>query len=1156
MITSASLTGWVVVLAAAAGAGAAELPSPKTGGAGGSAVALLVLSDDGGVDARYEKELAAAGYRLSKCSFTSRLSAEYLRQFNVVVLTRLPFAGEKYQVGGERLAPLADNIKLLREYLEAGGGVLFEPAMSEFGEAYAQVYNRFLEPYGAAVLPQQLRDDAETKGAYAAGQVLPAAAPAGDGSGGHPITEGLKDVLYPIHVLRWDHAYSTTPIIVGKDWTVLAAGAATAGSHQAIDNSNVGPRLSDHRDLLAVRAVGKGRLAASAVHSYYTLTHAYSPAKNLGENDTGVIDGIVLNGEPSAPAAAGRPSDFGKLLDRTYRYLAAGSAAAGFGGKEVPLPAQPPRPAVQAAIDWHTAQPPPTWQHRVMRAWAGDTATYDELPDPDAAGELKFFKALIGPRSAASSGSGTVAEWRDAARKAGYSAVMFAETFADLDAAKWAALVRDCDAASDESFACLPGMDIQDDQGGRYLVLGARRFPDPTWLSKDGKDGKKLHAIRMLSLGWFGHVASVHRAGRTQLHPMMYKHYQGITVYTYDRKGKQIDDALHAYQWAISSDSNPIPIAAHELESPADVPAAATAGFQQVLPGVSLAAAVDYFRFALPHYFDCPLRYFISEGPVLSGWSIRNKDIGDRKEGRDHWRLGIAVRGEAGGPPIAEATLYDGLDVFRRWRGGSGAGGSGAGVSPSNPGAAPVTPSGAAAEPARHSQSAGDGGFRATVDGFHDAQREFMLLAADAKGRRVLSPGIRTVTRNWRLRCGDRQNWLGSLYIYTGWMMAPFGNYQLPLRNTREGGSAWIADGGGNPCVIFDFPYFSNHVQVMDVDVSTRYTDAGWEDIGGDAKGTFAVRPADFAEGRVRTTAFVPKTPKLAAARVDVWIRLKRDVEPDPRGPVWPVLAQPMGKNELLLLPGQPPRKLADVKAPVDLPAGSYVGGIITLDGSLLLDGRNIGLPAPAEGTLTLPKGKTFEASYLVLKTGSFLWTGVQTGYETDALAPAALAELGLAAKPPFALELTRGQLEGLAHTARLTAEAGGVAGRCTRTTADPLLLDVPLSIRGLNPRCQSAVWRADRDYLEYFSCFHDEGLVTLDADKPVDFYAGNIATCDSALFVEVVAWNATEAHFRLNNPTPRDITTTFETASAVRGFKPLRKEVTVPAGKSVEVRE
>lgn len=1092
-----SLLWGVVLPVVVASAWAADLADPAKGGLAGQPVAILALTDDGSIDAQYQKELETAGYRVVAESFCKVLSAEYLKQFNAVILTRLPYAGQRYQVSGERLEPLDGNLSLLRAYLDAGGGVLLEPAMSEFGEAYADTYNAFLAPYAARYIPEQLRDDAETKGAYAAGETV----------GRHAISKGLKTVLYPINVMRWDHAYSTTPLVLGDGWTALAAGKATSGTHQAIDNANVGPRLSENRKLLAIRTVGKGRLAVSAIHSYYTLTHAYYAQASIGENATGVIAGIALNGEKD-----GRLSDLGKLLDRTYRFLAAGSVATGFGGAVVALPPQPPAPTVNRVIDWKTVTLPPTWQHRVMRAWTGDDFSYDEMPDPRVQGELQYFKALIGPRTAYSSGKGTVKEYREAAIKAGYSAVVFAETFADLTKAKWDALLRDCDANTDATFACLPGMDIEDFQGGRYLVLCARRFPDPSWLTPDGK---KLQALRMISLGWYGQLASVHRSGRTALNPKMYKHYQGITVYTYDGKGNLIDDALHAYQWGVASDSNPIPVTAHELESPDQVATAAKTGFQQILPGVALPQAIDYFRFAFVHFFDCPVRYFISEGPLLDGWSIRNKDIGKPEENRDHFRIGIGVTGQ---DPIAEVTLYDSFDVAGRWF--------------------PNTPQ-----------------FRTLVDGPLEAQHLFLLLASDAKGKRVLSPGIRTVSRNWRLRCGDRQNWLGSAFIYTGWRNV-VGNYSLPLRNTREGGSNWLGTGGGNACNIYDYPFFSNHVQIVDIDVSTKYIDAGWEDIGGDAKSVYAVRPMDFAEGKIRTTYFTPKSAEFAAMRFDVTVRLKRPVEPDPKTDLLPIFASVMGKNELVILPGEPPRKLKDIKGPLKLPLGSYVGGVVTLSEGLCLSGRQIGYPIAAGDTLVLPEGKSYSASYLILKTGSYHWRQVDRGYEVDDKAERALAEMGFANALPFTFALQQGKLGGIASEATLAAENGGVAGTFTTSAKQPALLNLPLRIVGLNPRCAAAVWRADNPVLDYFDCFAGAGLVTFNPDKPVEFFAGNIVACNPDLFVSVVAWDSKEAHFRVNNPTHRDITTTFWTAPAIKGYKLLRKEITVKAGQSLDVVE
>ena len=154
------------------------------------------------------------------------------------------------------------------------------------------------------------------------------------------------------------------------------------------------------------------------------------------------------------------------------------------------------------------------------------------------------------------------------------------------------------------------------------------------------------------------------------------------------------------------------------------------------------------------------------------------------------------------------------------------------------------------------------------------------------------------------------------------------------------------------------------------------------------------------------------------------------------------------------------------------------------------------------------------------------------------------------------------------------------------------MLDNVPCEIRGLNPRVASAVWRSDTNRLEYFARFPEvgtvgyrgqpdgswkpelvkqdpfdtaqgrpfgvatgAGMLTFNADKTVDFYAGNVATCDPALFVSVVIWNEKEVWFRVNNPTDKDIETELATPAAIKGFKPVKQKITVRAGSSLDVK-
>jgi hypothetical protein len=117
------------------------------------------------------------------------------------------------------------------------------------------------------------------------------------------------------------------------------------------------------------------------------------------------------------------------------------------------------------------------------------------------------------------------------------------------------------------------------------------------------------------------------------------------------------------------------------------------------------------------------------------------------------------------------------------------------------------------------------------------------------------------------------------------------------------------------------------------------------------------------------------------------------------------------------------------------------------------------------------------------------------------------------------------------------------------------MLMYVPLLITGLDNDSEMVVWRSDSKFLDAFAAFEGQGYVSFDADKTVDFYAGNAAICDPELTVSMVIWDADTAWFRVHNPTDREIKSTFATPTAVKGFKAVKTTLTVPAGASVEVR-
>lgn len=1062
------------------------------------------------IDAQYKKELESQGFEVQAASLTDVLTADYLKQFGVIILHSFPREGFAYGAHGQDAVPFADNITLLHQYLSQGGSIIFMPSLYDYGNAQSVVYNEFLEPYGAQQITQQLREKDTPQsnpkdGNYEVGLIVQ----------GSPITKGLSTFLYPTNVLRFDDVYSTTPFDLDKNWQVLAKGSPASGTAKAISNGLVGERISENRDVFAIRSVGKGMLAVSGIHCYYTTTRPFSTEKGRGENATGVINGAVMHGEKD-----GRPSDYGKLLANTYRFFAQHAATQGIGvGAALPYPTQPEPKVVDARTDWTTQTTPPTWQHRIWRTLTTDNyPVYDSVPDPMAQGKIHHFKLLVGPRTATGGGSGTVAEYKAEAVKAGYAAVLFVQDFNSMNEKAWDAFVKECAKNSDANFVCLPGYEINDDYGGQFLVLGANSFPDATWLSQDGR---RLRQVNKLRFGNPAAVTVISRPGGSEIHPKMHKFYHAIAVATYDEKGTLVDQGYNTWQWQAASDSNPIPVSVHELTSPSQVANAAISGYQQILPAPNIKEGIAYFCAATDLYFETPLRHYLSEGPIITDWSIFNKDLGSPKWNRLQYRMSIGLESDQ---PLKEVKLYDRFDIVGRWLPNANT-------------------------------------FATTYDGPHDAQHIFFIEATDAKGNHVLSPPIRTTTNNYRLRCGDRQNWLGSrMTVYTGVSFPNVPNYRMPIKGTREGVNVQNdITGSGTIAPILDFPFYSNQYQVNEIEFKTKYHNAKRQELSFDSKPMYSVRPTDWVDGRVRTlNAWPQKQKDFAAALITTDIQLKRAAEPDRNSVLWPEVATALRDNKLLIIPGKEPVDISSKgrsREVIDLPVGTYVRGYINLTPGLKFSGGNIGFLAPDADTFVVPRDTKWHAEFLMLKGGRFSWKRGKD-WAVDPYAQRAQNEMGFSGKTPYQFNMTQGSLTKLAYFADFTAENGGIAGTVTNPDSHSLLFEIPLRIAGLHERTTIALWRSDSDQLIYCAQWDGNGYIPLNADKTVDFYAGNIVQTDAALFVRPVMWNKTQAWFEVNNPTDHAITAHFQTAPAIKGFLPVEKQITLEAGTSMVIRE
>jgi len=1090
---------------------AAEAPAAKVGGQ----TAILLLSTSPQLDATYVKQLTEEGFACTSADLFTPLAPAFLKKFSVFVIDRLPVAGQEFGLFGQRMLLYWANMQVVQQCVRDGAGMLVYTNLADDGGGLAGGWNLTMQPYGiqleqTCVLDRSLSFSkwvAYGENAYAWTTNLAK----------HPVTTGLERVYYPTANTRWDDCYTAPPLDCDANWTPLVQAMPGARTATLVDHSWVYEPESGHPLVLAaVRAVGKGRLGVLSINPAYTHRMGYMHLANngYGEMSYGQIDGIILKkGDGTVP------SDTGKFISHLYGWLATGAAAAGFGGYQtgdpvemVTTPRTEEEKAFQPKLDIDTMAMPKSWQHSAAQVTRGNDTYYPELSDPQVSGALQYFKGLVGAHSAFSDGQGNVDEFVTEARKAGYSMLVFTENFEHLSRADFRKLWSDCEKNSNDDFVCLPGIDIMDPDGNHFLILAPPYYPRAAWLTPDGK---RLVKTQMINILYANHMVVAHRPESCPLPQERLKHFQGLSVYTY-RGGKLADDSLHAYAWQVINGANPHPVAVHEIFSPAEVAGAAKVGFQQLLPSDTVRHAVGYFRYGIGHFFECPARYMISEGPVVTDWVINPKDCGPEAEGRMQFRVDIGVKSEV---PLSSVTLYDGFTVLRRW-----------------------LPTGME--------------FHARADFRHARQYSFYLIAEDSKGRRVITNSLRTVAEVYHERCGDRQNWLGHVAaVYTGTDLPhPHQiDINMPIKGTAEGSAIFTNVPGTSMAVKLNFPFTCNDVVLTEAILDEKYVTALFNDVGYDAMPSQASKPSSVYQGRVRNFAFTPgKESKVYPNLVEIDLTLKRDVEPvDPNG-LFPAFGKlPGTKYAWYDHAGKLVSGEIGAKEILDIPVGGYIGGYIVLSEGIRVDHGYFGL-APANGTpALLPAGTRYHARFL-LPASSMPWLGGK-GIAFDE-PEKSLREMGFAGKPPFTLRLSRGKLEGTHYLTDLTPEHFGVAGEVAITADLPFL--APLHLNGMNPNWPMGSWRED-GAIKYSDAFEGAAYPRLDVSKKGKFYAGHLLTAGNPnLVLSIIKWDATSIKIEAHNPTSAPIDTLIATPREITTHKALSRTISVPAGSTVYITE
>jgi hypothetical protein len=1093
----------------------AGLPKPENKSGDRQAVNLLFLRGNVEIgfgqpipiDEEYRTRLEARGFKISVARDFNPLSLDYLKQFNTVVwINPTPYnAGSRYfgpdsWQGGTHLWTVKKNAEILQEYVKLGGGLLINLGIEEIGMPVAKSHNTLLAPYKIKTACAQVRDKKHEIEFDRVGKRYPIHMSWTESILKHPATVGVKRIYYPAYTMRWDDNVTTLPLYPeAKSWKVLVKGmpSATASWYRGTPYETGHWKDVENRPvpgIVAVRNYKHGRVGVIGICHFHLFYYPFSAKKRHAECYFGPQNGnLMTNGYE------GIPSDLERLLDNLYAWLAAPGARRGLGAA-----------APQVTLAPIPKQPVPN----VAEVWAD--------MDPMTTGPVRPQKILIGAHSACSDGQGSVAEFAAAGKQAGYDIIAFTENYARTTDAKFAEFVEDCRKYSDKDIRLLPGIEIEDQYDNRFLVL-AKDSAVRAHLraeSEAATPGRKLLWTGHLLIG-MGEVlpaASRPQALADRKRPNghlpheFYSHCPGVPLATY-RNGKPVDDGLPAYQWQAFNASVPIPLAVHEVFSPAEIARAATTGLQSYVNSDTPEHAAFYFRQGHMSMGGNPMRYYVSAGPAfdaigLDDWQSPN------------WTLSIKAHAQA---PITDCVVYDQRGVYRAFK----------------PNSTQID---------------------LTCSGGVGAQRWFLVKLTDARGNVAWSSPVRTLPERAFVRCMDRQNWFSGLNFkcltYTGRMRGlPKTGVTLDFPGATE---LTI------PAPMLQLRYIGPGIVVSDYGFNKTIL-PGADEPKMDSAPIFNVVDNAAYTGNLRHY-FFPRggrtgyTPELIHGILDV--ELKQDIAVEAgkikrhESGIWPIVARIgyVKRGVEYSYPeaatGQEIVRKIEPGESVDLPPGGMIRDFMTLTPLRLSPQGILGF---ADSPDNRRRGRQLHAEYLIV---------------APKLASAARREMGfLGDERGFSLNLSQGHRSAgttnephrLSCEYLAEAQNYGMAGEVTFQDAPKWWTPfraMPLWLSGCNPNWPVGLWRANLAQIQQYGIFEKMARGKLDITQKGPFYFGNLVTASNPdiKIAFAAAWTDTHARLDVHNPTNHPITCEIRSPQAISTKIRITKKVTLAAGQSTIV--
>jgi len=615
------------------------------------------LGSSNWADLNYLAELHEAGFEVGYTDTNADFTWDRAKQYNVLVIYSVPPEQEaRVYEGRLHYAGQPDKqeyLEIVNRFLQASGGVL---VMARVSNAVDPLVGDLIRPWGADI-PLEIVEDPENTASMTrmpsvklvyTNQIFDS-----------PVSEGVNAFWFP-HGQHYDGGNSL-PIWVDDNWQIVARAMPSATTVPIQLSPDVGepgpgailrPEGVPEPPLFAIREYQNGRIAFCAQWPQWSLAQGTK---------------WLYNREVLERGLQGKPSDFGRLLQNTFRWLAEPSLASGTLGGFVTDPmrlvAENLRPGAKEQFE------------EVF--WSEEE---EALHRPPA--NRTLYRGLIGAQSSLSGGQGSVADYAAAAKQAGLDFVAFLEDFRQFDAAKLAQLKDACQRYSDDELVLYPGYWVTSNVGNKLFFFGPDPELPPDFL-RVGED-KKIFELqhqneqgefevgplsnewvlgrgrRQSQIGYFDFAASPNgqRLQDCRLYAM-------AALNTY-RDGELVEDLLNDYLETAQCTIAPSPCSVNLVSSP-----------QALIDDVNSGHALTYGQArSLDTLFQDALRWagqyggvnvFLSDGPSILRWPACARAMIFGAElfvtGRSLMRTPIYVTSEVG---LREIRIYNGRDLFRR----------------------------------------------------------------------------------------------------------------------------------------------------------------------------------------------------------------------------------------------------------------------------------------------------------------------------------------------------------------------------------------------------------------------------------------------------------------------------------------------------------